>query len=73
MMMHKAQAQPKQRERYMQELFRLWQRRGMTLSEARKQIDKRNIFGIDDAPNGRCRCPGIGRDATFPGYDPAGA
>jgi malate dehydrogenase (oxaloacetate-decarboxylating)(NADP+) len=33
------------RERYSQELFRLRQRRGMTLSEARKQIDNRNIFG----------------------------
>lgn len=33
------------RERYVQELFRLRQRRGMTLSEASKQIDNRNIFG----------------------------
>jgi malate dehydrogenase (oxaloacetate-decarboxylating)(NADP+) len=33
------------RERYIQELFRLRQRRGMTLSEAQKQIDNRNIFG----------------------------
>ena len=32
------------RERYIQELFRLRQRRGMTLSEARKQIDNRNVF-----------------------------
>jgi malate dehydrogenase (oxaloacetate-decarboxylating)(NADP+) len=33
------------RERYIQELFRLRQRRGMTLSEARRQIGNRNIFG----------------------------
>lgn len=33
------------RERYVQELFRLRQRRGMTLFEAGKQIDNRNIFG----------------------------
>jgi malate dehydrogenase (oxaloacetate-decarboxylating)(NADP+) len=33
------------REGYIQELFRLRQRRGMTLSEARQQIDNRNIFG----------------------------
>jgi malate dehydrogenase (oxaloacetate-decarboxylating)(NADP+) len=33
------------RERYIQELFRLRQRRGMTLSEARTQIDNRNVFG----------------------------
>jgi malate dehydrogenase (oxaloacetate-decarboxylating)(NADP+) len=32
------------RERYIQELFRLRQRRGMTLSEARTQIDNRNVF-----------------------------
>ena len=33
------------RERYIQELFRLRQRRGMTVSEARQQISNRNIFG----------------------------
>ncbi|HST12723.1 MAG TPA: phosphate acyltransferase, partial [Terriglobales bacterium] len=33
------------RERYIQELFRLRQRRGMTLTEARQQIGNRNIFG----------------------------
>jgi len=33
------------RERYIQELFHLRQRRGMTLSEARLQISNRNIFG----------------------------
>jgi len=33
------------RERYIQELFRLRQRRGMTLTEARQQISNRNIFG----------------------------
>ena len=33
------------RERYVQELFRLRQRRGMTLSEAQKQITNRNTFG----------------------------
>jgi len=33
------------REQYIQELFRLRQRRGMTLSEAQKQITNRNIFG----------------------------
>jgi malate dehydrogenase (oxaloacetate-decarboxylating)(NADP+) len=32
------------RERYIQELFRLRQRRGVTLSEARTLIDDRNIF-----------------------------
>ncbi len=32
------------RERYIQELFRLRQRRGVTLSEARTLIDERNIF-----------------------------
>jgi len=32
------------RERYIEELFRLRQRRGMTLSEARLQISRRNIF-----------------------------
>ena len=32
------------RERYIQELFQVRQRRGMTLSEARRQIGKRNIF-----------------------------
>jgi malate dehydrogenase (oxaloacetate-decarboxylating)(NADP+) len=32
------------RERYTQELFRLRQRRGMTLSEASRQIGNRNIF-----------------------------
>ncbi len=32
------------RERYIEELFRLRQRRGMTLSEARLQIGRRNIF-----------------------------
>jgi len=34
-----------QRERYIQELFRLRQRRGMTLSEAKCQIANRNVFG----------------------------
>src|SRR5437879_1330739 len=34
-----------QRERYIQELFRLRQRRGMTLSEAKSQIANRNVFG----------------------------
>ena len=34
-----------QRERYIQELFRLRQRRGMTLSEAKVQIANRNVFG----------------------------
>jgi malate dehydrogenase (oxaloacetate-decarboxylating)(NADP+) len=33
------------RERYIQELFRLRQRRGVTLTEARVLIDERNIFG----------------------------
>jgi malate dehydrogenase (oxaloacetate-decarboxylating)(NADP+) len=33
------------RERYIQELFRLRQRRGMTIFEARQQISNRNIFG----------------------------
>src|SRR5215475_5394327 len=33
------------RDRYIQELFRLRQRRGMTLTEARQQISNRNIFG----------------------------
>jgi malate dehydrogenase (oxaloacetate-decarboxylating)(NADP+) len=33
------------RERYLRELFRLRQRRGMTLSEARTQIEDRNVFG----------------------------
>jgi malate dehydrogenase (oxaloacetate-decarboxylating)(NADP+) len=33
------------RERYIQELFHLRQRRGMTLSEAKKQVENRNIFG----------------------------
>jgi malate dehydrogenase (oxaloacetate-decarboxylating)(NADP+) len=33
------------RERYIRELFRLRQRRGMTLSEARTQIEDRNVFG----------------------------
>src|SRR4029077_14119750 len=33
------------RERYVQELFRLRQRRGMTLSEAKSQIANRNVFG----------------------------
>ena len=33
------------RERYIQEFFRLRQRRGMTLSEAQKEISNRNIFG----------------------------
>jgi malate dehydrogenase (oxaloacetate-decarboxylating)(NADP+) len=33
------------RERYIQDLFRLRQRRGMTLAEAHQQIDNRNIFG----------------------------
>ena len=33
------------RERYLEELFRLRQRRGMTLTEARQQIGNRNIFG----------------------------
>lgn len=33
------------RERYVQELFRLRQRRGMTLQEAASQIGNRNIFG----------------------------
>ena len=32
------------RERYIQELFRLRQRRGVTLTEARTLIDERNIF-----------------------------
>ena len=32
------------RERYIQELFQVRQRRGMTLSEARRQIGNRNIF-----------------------------
>jgi len=32
------------RERYIRELFRLRQRRGVTLNEARKLIDDRNIF-----------------------------
>jgi malate dehydrogenase (oxaloacetate-decarboxylating)(NADP+) len=32
------------RARYIQELFRLRQRRGMTVSEARQQISNRNIF-----------------------------
>jgi malate dehydrogenase (oxaloacetate-decarboxylating)(NADP+) len=32
------------RERYIQELFRLRQRRGVTLNEARTLIDERNIF-----------------------------
>jgi malate dehydrogenase (oxaloacetate-decarboxylating)(NADP+) len=34
-----------QRERYIRELFRLRQRRGMTLTEAPQQINNRNIFG----------------------------
>ena len=34
-----------QREHYIQELFRLRQRRGMTLSEAKVQIANRNVFG----------------------------
>src|ERR1700758_3979193 len=34
-----------QRERYIQELFRLRQRRGMTLSEAKSKIANRNVFG----------------------------
>jgi malate dehydrogenase (oxaloacetate-decarboxylating)(NADP+) len=33
------------RERYIQELFRLRQRRGVTLSDARTLIDDRNVFG----------------------------
>ena len=33
------------RERYIQELFRLRQRRGVTLSEARSLIENRNVFG----------------------------
>jgi malate dehydrogenase (oxaloacetate-decarboxylating)(NADP+) len=33
------------RERYINELFRLRQRRGVTLSEARTLIDNRNVFG----------------------------
>ena len=33
------------RERYIEELFRLRQRRGMTLTEARLQIANRNVFG----------------------------
>ena len=33
------------RERYIQELFHLRQRRGMTLSEAKQQVENRNIFG----------------------------
>src|SRR6201984_2495584 len=33
------------RQRYVQELFRLRQRRGMTLSEAASQIENRNVFG----------------------------
>jgi malate dehydrogenase (oxaloacetate-decarboxylating)(NADP+) len=33
------------REIYVQELFRLRQRRGVTLSEARSLIDNRNVFG----------------------------
>ena len=33
------------RERYILELFRLRERRGMTLQEAKTQIDNRNIFG----------------------------
>jgi malate dehydrogenase (oxaloacetate-decarboxylating)(NADP+) len=33
------------RERYTQELFRLRERRGMTLQEAKTQINNRNIFG----------------------------
>jgi malate dehydrogenase (oxaloacetate-decarboxylating)(NADP+) len=34
-----------QRERYIQELLRLRQRRGMTLSDAKVQIANRNVFG----------------------------
>src|SRR5207253_10771496 len=33
-----------QRERYVEELFRLRQRRGVTMSEARTLIDDRNVF-----------------------------
>jgi malate dehydrogenase (oxaloacetate-decarboxylating)(NADP+) len=33
-----------QRERYVEELFRLRQRRGVTMSEARTLIDNRNVF-----------------------------
>jgi malate dehydrogenase (oxaloacetate-decarboxylating)(NADP+) len=33
------------RERYVQELFRLRQRRGVTRTEARRLIDNRNVFG----------------------------
>ena len=33
------------RERYIQELYRLRQRRGVTLTEARTLIDNRNVFG----------------------------
>ena len=33
------------RSRYVQELFRLRQRRGVTLSEARTLIENRNVFG----------------------------
>src|SRR5579862_1638767 len=35
----------KLRDSYIQELFRLRQRRGMTLDEARRQIDDSNVFG----------------------------
>ena len=59
------------RNRYVQELFRLRQRRGVTLTEARTLIENRNVFRVDDAAHGRCRRVGFGREPAFPRHDPS--
>ena len=61
------------REPYIQELFRLRQRRGVTLSEARVLINNPQCFRLDDVAHGRRRRAGRGRDATFSGHHSPGA
>ncbi len=61
------------RETYVQELFRLRQRRGVTLQEAETLINEPQRVWLDDGAHGRCGRAGLRRDPAFPRHHSSGA
>ena len=57
------------REAYVLELFRLRQRRGVTLNEAEKLMNDRNVFGSMMVRMGDADALCLGCDPAFPRYD----